>query len=215
MNKKLLASTIGFALVASAASGPVLALDKGDWIVRVGVTNVNPTNDASATELVANGSVTVDSATSLSIDIGYMLTENVALDILGAWPFKHDIKGAGTALSSLGKIGETKHLPPTVGLQYHFSPKSNIRPYVGLGINYTDFFSTKHTGALAAESLKLDSSWGLAGQAGLDFDINKKWFANLDVRYMNIDTKAHSSAAGNFDVKIDPWVITVGIGTTF
>ena len=91
MNKKLLASTIGLALVASAASGPVLALDKGDWIVRVGVTNVNPTNDASATELVANGSVTVDSANSLSIDIGYMLTENVALDILGAWPFKHDI----------------------------------------------------------------------------------------------------------------------------
>lgn len=215
MNKKFLASAIGFALVASAASGPVLALDKGDWIVRFGVTNVNPTNDASATQLVPNGSVTVDSGTSLSINLGYMMTDNVALDILGAWPFKHDIKGAGTALAGAGKIGETKHLPPTVGLQYHFSPKASIRPYVGAGVNYTYFFSEDTTGVLAGTDLKLDSSWGLAAQAGVDFDINKTWFANLDVRYMDIDTTAHNPVAGDFDVKIDPWIITVGIGTRF
>ena len=63
--------------------------------------------------------------------------------------------------------------------------------------------------------MKLDDSFGLAAQVGVDFDINKKWFANVDVRYIKIESEATSSAAGVFDVTLDPWVVTLGIGTTF
>lgn len=209
----LLATAVSIAITTLAAS-PAQALDKGDWLLRVGVTQVRPNVSSDTTPLVAGGEVDVKNGTSLSINLGYMLTPNVALDILGAWPFKHDIIGAGT-LSGAGTVAEVKQLPPTVGLQYHFSPKASVRPYVGAGINYTTFFSIHEKGVLTGDQLKLSSSWGLAAQAGVDFDINKKWFANVDVRYVAIKTEAESATTGKFDVKLNPWVVGISLGTTF
>ncbi len=209
-------STLPIAAAIAAiftVSAPALALDQGDWIARVGVSQVKPDTD-SDTAPISGGQVDVDDGTSLSINVGYMLTNNIAIDVLAAWPFKHDITGVG-ALAPAGKVAETKQLPPTVSLQYHFQPKASIRPYVGAGINYTKFFSIKETASLGGAKLTLDDSWGLAAQAGVDFDINKKWFANVDVRYIQIETEANSTVTGTFDVQIDPWVVGLHIGTTF
>ena len=70
--------------------------------------------------------------------------------VLAAWPFEHDIETKG-ALAGTGDAAEVKHLPPTVTLQYHFNTTSRLHPYVGAGINYTNFFSedTNPSGALA------------------------------------------------------------------
>jgi len=210
---------IGMTLVAAAVAGgfgvaaPAQALEQGDWFGRVGASHVAPDVD-SDTAPITGGTVDVDSDTMLSFTIGYMLTPNWAVELLGALPFEHDITGEG-ALAPFGTLGSTKHLPPVLSLQYHFAPRASLRPYVGAGINYTIFFDTEHTGALAGQSLDLDNSWGLALQAGMDIDINRSWFANVDLRWIDINTEATSSAAGTFDVEIDPWVVTVGLGTTF
>ena len=37
-------------------------------------------------------------------------------------------------------LGETKHLPPTLSVLYYFDTNSAIKPYMGVGINYTIFF---------------------------------------------------------------------------
>lgn len=210
-SKLVLSSAIAALLVATS---PVQALDQGDWIARVGVSQVKPDTDSDITPLVAGGKVDADDGTNLSFTVGYMLTSHLAIDVLAALPFQHDLNGAGT-LAGAGKIAEAKQLPPTVSLQYYFQPKASIRPYVGAGINYTKFFSIKEVGALAGDKLTLDDSWGLAAQAGVDFDINKKWFANLDVRYIKIETTANSTTTGQFDVTLDPWVIGLHVGTTF
>ena len=34
-------------------------------------------------------------------------------------------------------FGSVKALPPTLMLQYHFIPNGTIRPYAGVGLNYT------------------------------------------------------------------------------
>jgi outer membrane protein len=202
------------ALAALTMSFPAQALDQGDWIARIGVSQVRPDTSSDITPLVAGGKVEVDDGASLSFNVGYMLTSHLAIDVLAALPFEHDISGAGT-LSGAGKLAEIKHLPPTVSLQYHFQPKASVRPYVGAGINYTKIFSIKEKGALVGDKLTLDDSWGLAVQAGVDFDINKSWFANLDVRYIQIETEANSTTTGKFDVEINPWVVGLHIGTTF
>jgi outer membrane protein len=111
-------------------------------------------------------------------------------------------------------------------VDYVFNPQSNIRPYVGAGINFTTFFSTKSTaaldGALGATDIKLDDSWGAAAQAGVDVDLNKDWFFNASVWYMDIKTKATLNSISNnvtttrtVDVTINPWALSVGIGTHF
>lgn len=198
-----------FAGSAALTATPALAVEAGDWFGRVGASHVNPKDDNAFVS--GTGTLEVDSDTHLSFTIGYMVTDNWAVEVLGALPFEHDINLVGT-----GKVGSTKHLPPVVSAQYHFQPRASVRPYVGVGLNYTAIFDTETTGALAGSSLDLDNSWGLAGQVGADFDLGTgHWFGNVDLRYIDIDSDASSSAVGDFEVEIDPWVFSVGIGTTF
>lgn len=216
MKKSFRKSVINTAITGMLAltSASALAVEKGDWLVRFGVVNVAP-NDSSTglTGVGPTGTVGVDSDTQVFANLSYMIKENVAIELLAATPFSHDIKGTG-ALAGAGKVGETKQLPPTLSVQYHFKPKASVRPYVGAGINYTTFFSEKTTGALAGTSISLDDSFGLAVQAGVDVDINKDWFFNADVRYINIESTA-TTALGTAEVTIDPTVISLGVGTRF
>lgn len=214
MTKTLVAGAV--ALAANSA----LALEAGDWIARAGAAHVNPdaSSDALTSAAVAGGTLDVDSATALGVTLGYMYTDHIGVGLLLATPFEHDIEGDGS-ISAVGKLVEADQLPPTLTLQYHFTPKSNIRPYVGAGINYTIFFSEDGTGALAGHSVELEDSWGLAAEAGIDIDINDKWFVSGQLWYLDIDTEADISGAlvneNGLDVEIDPWVVMIGIGTTF
>ncbi len=94
-------------------------------------------------------------------------------------------------------------------------PDSNFRPYVGVGLNYTFFFDEETKGALSGADLELDDSWGLAGQVGMDFDVAPNWFVNVDVRYIDIDTKAKLDGVGIGTVEIDPWNVGLNVGTRF
>ncbi len=197
------------------ASPAALAVNQGDWLVRVGAAHVSPNDSSGGLTADPSIKVGVDSSTGLGLNLTYMVSPNIGVEVLGALPFKHDITGAGS-LASAGKIAETKQLPPTVVALYNFAPKANVRPYAGIGINYTTFFSEKTTGALSGVSLKLDDSWGLAGEVGVDVDINKDWFFNASVWYMDINTTAKlGSGLGSVDVQIDPWAFFVGVGTRF
>ncbi len=212
--KTILASLCSATILLSSSS--VFAVGKGDWLVRAGVGYVSP-NDSSSdvSGLPAGSKVSVDSAANVDLTIAYMLTPNVNVELLGALPFKHDIKGKGTTANGV-KIAETKELPPTLMVDYMFNPKSNIRPYIGAGMNYTTFFSTKTTGPLSGIDLKLNDSWGLAAQAGVDIDLNQDLFFNASIWYMNIKTKGTlSGGLGTVDVNINPWALSVGIGTHF
>ena len=191
-----MALSMGFA-------GTANAFEPGDWLVRVGASYVNPASDN-------HDVVSVESATSATINFSYMMTDVWALELLAAYPFKHDIE-----LHDGTKIGSTKLLPPTFSLQYHFSPTEQFQPYVGVGINYTNFSSEKTQGALEGVDLNLGDSWGLAGQIGFDVMFNDDWFFNLDVRYIDIDTKAKLDGVSIGKVEIDPWIFGGHIGYRF
>jgi len=222
----LLALSVSAAVLFAAPLA--LAHDAGDFYVRVGATNVNPDDPNGDIDLSALGlakqDIDVDDAWSLTFTGSYQYTENWAVELLAAYPFEHDIKVDG-----LGKVGSTKHLPPTLSLQYHFMPKSAFQPYVGVGVNYTIFFDDGAEGALddLGGDLEIeDNSFGLAGQVGFDYMFNDKWFLNLDLRYISIETKAKVTlpaipeidfAGGTIkeDVDINPWVYGVNIGYKF
>lgn len=218
---------LGSALVlgASAAS----AYNAGDKILRVGVASVQP-NDSSS-ELALDGSgisgseAGVKSNEQLGITFTYMLSSDWGVEVLAATPFKHDII-ANTGALGLGTVnaGSTKHLPPTFSLQYYpMDAASNIQPYVGIGVNYTKFFSedvaSDLEGVLGNGSLKLDDSIGLAFEAGIDYAINDKWQLNASVWYADIDTEATFKFDGGntlkTDVSIDPLVSMISLSYRF
>ena len=199
LKKTTLATCIGLCCGLGMTSA---SADQGDWLVKFGGVNVDP--DSSSRGVVADDAVSVDDNTQLFVTATYMLKENIGLEILAATPFSHDI-----LLDGVGKIAETDHLPPTVSLQYHFNTASSVRPYIGAGLNYTTFFSEDATAAIS--DIDLDDSWGLALQAGVDIDINEKWFFNADVRKIDISTTADTDL-GSIDVDIDPMVYSIGFG---
>ncbi len=199
------------ALGLTAVAVPAHAVQKGDWLIRAGLGRVAPNNSSSGFSGAPTLKVEdVSNSTNLAINFTYMMTDNVGVELLGALPFKHDISVTG-----LGKVVETKQLPPTLILLYNFSPKSNVRPYAGAGINYTKFFGEKTKGALAGTTIDLSSSTGLAIEAGIDVDINKDWYFNASLWSIDIDTKARSSLVGTADVSIDPMVLFMGVGKRF
>ncbi|MBT8076020.1 MAG: outer membrane beta-barrel protein, partial [Gammaproteobacteria bacterium] len=173
------------------------------WLVRAGASYVNPASDNSDI-------VSVEPGTSFTINLTYKMTDVWAIEVLAAYPFKHDIE-----LLDGTKVGSTKHLPPTVSLQYHFRPTEQFQPYVGIGLNFTTFSSEKTTGPLEGTDLKLGDSWGLGGEIGFDMMFNDDWFFNANVRYLDIDTKARLDGASLGKVNIDPWVFGGHIGFRF
>ena len=80
----------------------------------------------------------------------------------------------------------------------------------------TTILDESTSGDLKGVKISVDDSTGLALTAGVDVDINKDWFFNASVRYMDIDTTAEIKPLGaSIDLEIDPWVYTLGVGTTF
>lgn len=195
MNKALVA---GLALVA--ISTQALAYEQGDKVVRVGAAMVHPASDGAL-----NGALDVGNNTQLGLDGSYMLNNQLGIGVLAATPFKHDITLNGK------NIGSTKHLPPTVTLQYHFNTNTQFHPYVGAGVNYTQFFTERSS----LGKLELAHSFGPAIEAGFDYALDKNWGANLGIWYADIDTKAKLNGAKLDTVKIDPVVYMIGASYKF
>src|SRR5690606_34044914 len=116
-------------------------------------------------------------------------------------PFQHDIDIRG-----IGKVGSTRHLPPVVSLQYHFANSTKATPFIGVGVNYTTFFSEKTTGALEGTRLSLDDSWGLAAHVGIDFAVNQRSAIRLDARWADIDADVKVNGVRIGTADIDPLV---------
>ncbi len=201
LRRTLLLSLTAAVIVFSSVAN---AYEKGDWLLRVGVGNVDPKS--------SNGAIAkVDSGTALVFNGTYFFTPNVGLEVLAATPFSHDVKLATDGT----KVGEVKHLPPTFSLQYHFDTASAFKPYVGAGVNYTLFFDEDTEGPLAGTSLKLDDSFGLAAQLGADYDVSDTMFVNFSVRWIDINTDAELDGAALEEVEIDPLVYSLTVGWKF
>lgn len=198
--------------------GQAVAYEAGDLVVRGGYASVNPDSDSDDV-LGAGTKVEVESGAAAGISLTYMFSSNLGLEVLAATPFTHDIEGDG-GLDGIS-IGETKHLPPTVSLQYNFPVENQLNLYAGLGVNFTTFFGEKEDDELKAAlgtddvDVKLKDSWGLAVSAGVDYQIDDKWGVNAGLYWIDIDTEAkvgvNGTEATRFDVNIDPIVYRLNV----
>ena len=202
MTRKLIVAAVAAACLPFATAQ---AQDSGSWIVRGRVLNLDSANkDNTGLDL------SVNNKTFPEVDITYFLNTNVALELVLTYPQKHDIRSAGT------KIGSLKHLPPTLSVQYHF-PMAGYRPYVGAGLNYTNFSKVDFIPAVDSAlgpSIK-HNSFGLAFGAGVDVPMGGGWLFNLDVKKVQIKTDVSSFGTKVGTFKVDPVLFSVGFGKRF
>lgn len=197
-------SIAGVALVlVSTCAQAQTSIDKGDWLIRLGGTYIDP----SSSGLNLNGStLTADGDASVTFNITYMMTRNLGIELLAALPFKHNLKLDDVT------IGSTRQLPPTVTLQWH-QPIGRVVPYVGIGVNWTEFFNERLLESDAA--LNLGDSRGLAAQIGFDFVVGERWLLNADFRYIDINTDVKLDNVELGTVKVDPWTVGLNLGFRF
>lgn len=225
-------STLAASLLALAVASPAaFAHKEGDIIVRAGAITVAPNESSSDIWVGALGTevpgtkATLDSNTQLGLNFAYMVTDHIGIELLAATPFSHSVgvQGMPGAFAGLnGKLGDIKHLPPTLSAVYYpLESGSAFQPYVGLGLNYTWFFDTKLTSAAEDKQfsgLDLKDSWGLAYQIGADYMLTENIMINGQVRYIDIDTKGTTSYGDRevkVDVDVDPFVYMIGLGYKF
>lgn len=186
------------ALALAAAALPAFAQSKGDLTVGIGAHNVDPKSDNGA---LANGTLPLDIGSDArpTITGEYFVRDGLGIEMLAALPFQHDI-----SIKGVGKVGSTRHLPPTVSLQYHFNNGGTVSPFAGIGLNYTTFFKERTTGALAGTRLSLDDSWGAAVHAGVDFKVGARGAIRVDARWIDIDTTVKVNGTDLGKAHIDP-----------
>lgn len=187
---------------------------KSKWQVRARLISVIPDEDASIKTI--GGNVDISSSFVPELDFTYFFTENWAAElILGTT--NHDVKAKNTAAGNID-LGDVWLLPPTLTFQYHFTG-GKLKPYLGAGINYTIFYSVDE--GPVADDVDYDNSVGFALQTGLDYELNDKWFLNLDIKkvFLNTDATVNATTAlgatVDADVDINPLIIGLGIGMKF
>ena len=237
MSRGFKLSVLAAAVMAVAPAAQ--AFEAGDFVLRAGAVHVAP--DDSSDSITVGGApllgagvdskVSVDTNTQLGLRATYMVTNHLGLGVLGAPPFKHNINGGGDLPGDL-KLGETKHLPPTLTLQYFpMASSSAFQPYAGVGVNYTVFFEEKTSSNLdnalgvASSELELDDSVGVAVEVGMDYMLSENFGLNAAIWWADINTDARVDVfdangtklaeTDEFEVEIDPMVYMVGFTYKF
>lgn len=208
---------VGVAASAFTFSSQAQAKDLGDGIwakerfqIRLRGIGVLPDGGGNTT---INGRPEPDNAFVPEVDFTYFFSEHIAAELIVATS-PHDLKLKNSDLGNVD-LGDTMILPPTLTLQYHFTPDSKFSPYLGAGINYTLPYAEDAAGGTVTK-LKADGSFGYALQAGADYWINDNWGVNIDVKKVWVDVDASiNNGAITGNVELDPWIVGAGISYRF
>jgi outer membrane protein len=203
------ATALALALTAATAAAPhAHAQDGGNWQVKIGVHVVDPKSDNGT---LAAGALQTDVGNGVSptVTLEYRCSPNLGIELLAALPFEHEVRLNGA------KAASVKQLPPTLSLQWHFMPGAQFSPFVGVGVNYTRFFSIDEKGPLDGAHLNLSDSWGVATHAGVDYALDERWSLSADVRWIKISSDAKVNGAKVGTVDIDPLTYGFAVGYRF
>jgi outer membrane protein len=192
--------------------------DGSDWLVKVGLTNLEL---ADKLELNVAGAPLPDAGLSTyehqtpTVQVARFLTRNIAVNATLGLPPTIDIYGAGGTMGPLPKLGKVTYGPTALTLQYHPLRKGVVRPYAGVGASYMIVFGTKDG---AFSDLEVDNDLGFAFEAGAEIMFQKNLGLFLDVKKALLRPETRGTFMG-MDVagqtRLDPWALSGGVSFHF
>jgi len=194
----------------------------GDILVKLRATyNVQSSGDTvSAT--VNNVSYTTKAKNAIGVEASatIALTDRIAAEInFGGSTYKFE-DSKGHALASSGLI------TPGLIMQYNFTDKGLVRPYVGVGAAYVHFYSEKAEEILTNQvtvppsnyAIKLTSTLAPVGQLGANLWVSDRYYINLDAKYFHANPKITIAQAGSTKTSpygMDTFQLAAGMGFKF
>ncbi|CAJ0799456.1 hypothetical protein LMG7141_03678 [Ralstonia condita] len=189
----------------------------GNWMVRLRAVNLTAANKSDPVPALAvpADAIQINNKAFPELDVSYFFTPNIATELILTYPQQQDVTVTQSALGGPTKIGSFRHLPPILTLQYHFTPESRFKPYVGAGINYTRI-SNVDLQVPGVGPLDLSkNSFGPALQVGFDYRLSDHVYFNVDLKKTWISADVKMAGQTISKVKVDPWLLGVGLGYRF
>ena len=175
---------------------------------------------ATSDELGTTGSsLDLDSGPGLEFDATVMFSDLIGIQFsLGASYHRLNLVGGDWNGIDAGRIWLA---PLTAIAQYHVQVYGPWDPYIGVGATWIQPFSSLSSDAENAgvEDLDVKGAAGVAAQAGVNYQMNNRWYANLDISHLGASIEATvTTEEGDLptvELDIKPWVIAVGFGYKF
>lgn len=220
-------------LVATPAIAGPAAAERGDILVKVrGGYSLRSQSDRASFELVKkdhldcsplpNCTPSVKASNSIAGEavLDFFVSENIAIEAsIGGSGY--DVQdAAGRSLASAGLI------TPTLSVLFYPTTTARVRPYIGGGVTYANFYSEKPGELLTNNSMEgvaysanIQSNVGPVGQVGFDLSLDDKFYINVDGKYHSIKSKI-TVGQGNATPQtksqnLSEFVIGVGVGFKF
>jgi outer membrane protein len=217
------------ALLACAAAGiasPALAEDgEARLQVKLLATAVLPDGQIEEieTDLVGLPATTQTEANDNvvpTVAIEYFFSRAVSLETI-CCATQHDVD-ATAGLPGAELVSDARVIPATVTLKYHFNA-GGVSPYIGAGPAYFLWIGEDPGAAtvpLGVTDTDLSDELGFALQAGIDVPLNERGLSlGLDAKRYFVDTTARWYAGTakviETEHKLDPWVLSAGLGMRF
>jgi len=221
-------------------------MDWGDFIVRVGGSYIHPDGEATSLQFrvlqhwdLYNTTWEIDSTRTWQISGVWRPMENWGVELIHINGADYDVDldyFTGIPGRELINLGDFKATSTLAFVNWYILDSTCLgRPYIGAGINYTDFHDVDLSGefndflvnsglSTGRAQFNLGHSWDWAAQAGIDFSFNREspLLVNASVLYFWSDADAtvtfptelgQDRFYAQFDY--DPWVFNLGVGYKF
>lgn len=231
MKKSILSLSLiaaGFLFASSAMA---------QYTVQLGGAYVDPNSSAGT----ASGPLTPADALSLTVKPQSTLFFSVSREINDQWdvqlalglPPTHDVALKVAKASALPAsvaaqdgviVSRVRQVAPALFANYKFGQADSLfRPFVGLGVNYTQFDQTESTAANddingGKTNIKMTDSWGLAMQAGAVYKFDKQWSLSGTYTTAQVKSVITTNTLGverKIDISFRPAVFIVAVGYSF
>jgi outer membrane protein len=167
------------------------------------------TNGVTGVGIPPGADAEVGDATTVFFTYEYEIKPQVGIELVLGVPPKIKAKATGS-VAFLGEVLSARNVAPTLLVNYHLGEAGDrLRPYIGLGLNYTRFTDIKTP---YAWDVKLRDSFGFAGQVGLDYTLAKNCGLFASVARVDVKSKLVATGATVLQSTIDfhPYTYAAG-----
>ena len=215
-----LVTAVAIAAMFSAAS-PAFA-ERGDMLIKMrGSYNLRSGSDTAVVS-VGGSNVSAKASNSVGAEAAadFFVSENFAVEAAFGGSSYEINNSAGNTLASAGLIN------PSLTLLYYPTTSARIRPYIGGGAAYVNFYSEKpgeiltnqHVIQPVTYSAVMKSNLAPVGQVGADISLDNKFYLNIDGKYMLANSKVtivQGIVSQTVKQNMSSFVIGAGVGFKF
>jgi outer membrane protein len=200
--------------------------------VRIGIYSVfyhASADDISGPYVPPGVNLNVKNVETLYLAYLRRLSTHFTAELTLGWPPLTKTYGKGPA--ALGsapyngqEISSARWFAPNALIEYVFFDDSHVlRPYVGIGVNYTALYDRDSTAAGNAASggptrLELPASVGPVATVGLNYQLPNHWSAAISYSASRVDSRLTAITAGvvrTTHISFGPQTLVVAVGYSF